>query len=64
MDVLSAADESDRRHAVAVVIHNVLGSFDNTLVVAEAEIVVGTKVDDLLALGSNQCRLRRCNDSL
>lgn len=51
MDILSAANESHRGHAVAVVIHHILGSLYHSRVIAKSEIVVGTEVNDSLAIG-------------
>ena len=64
MNILSATDKSHGRHSVAVMIHDVLGSLDHALVVAEPEVIVRTKVNDFFAFNRNYCRLGRRNDTL
>ena len=48
--ILCTADKADAGHTVATGIHHVLGSLDQTRVVGETEVVVGTEVQQLLAL--------------
>ncbi len=48
MQVLRAADEPDRGHAIAVVIHGALGRFDQRRMVGQPKIVVGAQVDHLI----------------
>ena len=42
--ILRATDETHRTHAEATVIHGLLGGFNQTGVVAQAQIVVGAEV--------------------
>ena len=62
---LGAADEAHRRHAEAVLAHSDRGSIDERRVVGEAEVVVGTEVDDASAISElDVCGLRRGDDAL
>ncbi len=63
MEVLAAADEADRSHAVAAGIHALLGGFDELGVVGEAEVVVGAEVEALLALYHDFGALGALNDT-
>jgi len=47
VQVLCAADEADRGHAEAVVVHRGFGGGDQAGVVGEAEVVVGAEVQHL-----------------
>ncbi len=47
MEILGAADEAHRRHAVAATVHSLLCSLDQTAVVGKAEIVVGAEIEHL-----------------
>ena len=46
VDILCAADEADGSNAVASLIVGSLGCVDQSLVVAQAQVVVGAHVDD------------------
>ncbi len=48
VDVLGAADEADRGHAVAARVQALVGGLDDVGVAGEPEVVVGAHVDDLL----------------
>ena len=63
VDVLRAADEAHRRHAVAAAVHHLLGSLDESGVVAQSQIVVGAEVQHFLALHLDGCALRAFDDS-
>ena len=47
VDVLRAADEADRGHAVAALVQARVGGLDHVGVAGEPEVVVGAHVDDL-----------------
>ena len=47
MQVLRAADEADRGHAEAVVVHRLLRGRDQARIVREAEVIVGAEVQHL-----------------
>ena len=50
VDVLGTADEAHRRHAEAALVHHVLGTFNQTAVVGQAEVVVGAEVQHFFPL--------------
>ena len=54
VDVLGAADEAHRGHAVAAGVQSFPGRFDHVGVGGEAEVVVGAHVDHVLALGAGR----------
>ena len=49
VDVLCAADEPHARHAEAATVHHTLRGLDDTRMVREPQVVVGTKVQHLTA---------------
>lgn len=51
MDILRAADETHRRHAVASAVHGPLGRLDQTGMVRKPQIVVGAEIDHLFSSG-------------
>ena len=64
VDVLAAADETDRRHAEAALVHRVLGGLDEARVVGETQVVVGAEVQYLAACHLDLGALRRFDDAL
>ena len=65
VQVLRAADEADRRHAVTPLVHGLLGGVDQALRVGEAEVVVRAEVQrDAAVFQSNLRALGRCNVAL
>ena len=58
VDVLSAANEPDRRHAVAPAAQAFLRGFDDGGMVGEAEVVVGAEVDDFSSADADGRALR------
>jgi hypothetical protein len=65
MLLLRAADEADRRHAVAVAVERLLACFCQLFIVGKAEIVVGAEVQHPLARGhSDLAGLFRGDDPL
>ena len=64
VDVLRTTDETHRRHTEATLVHHLLRSLDDALVVAQAQIVVGTKVQHFLSRNLNGCTLRALDEAL
>ena len=64
VDVLCAADEADARHAEAALLHHLRSAFDETRMVGEAEVVVGTEVQHLFALHLNGSLLWTFDEAL
>ncbi len=62
--LLRAADEADRRHAVAIAVERPLGRIAKLLAVGEAEIIVGAEVEQFLARHLDLGRLRRTDHAL
>ncbi len=54
---LGPADEAHRRHAIAVAIHRLGGRPPEAFVVGQAQVVVGTEVDDLGAVVEGDHRI-------
>ena len=50
MDILRSADETDRCQAIAFFIVSAFCGIDESLVIAEAKVVVGTHVEQLFAV--------------
>ena len=63
VDVLRATDEAYARHSEAPIIHHLLRCLDKAWVVAQAEIVVGTEVQDFLSPYLNGCPLRAFDET-
>src|SRR5262249_28031280 len=59
VDLLGAADEADRRQAVAVAAQTLVGGLDDGRVIGQAEVVVGAEVDDVATVGADGSALRR-----
>jgi hypothetical protein len=57
VQVLRAADEADRGHAEAVVVHRLLRGGDQAGIVGEAEVVVGAEVQHLPPGHLHMCAL-------
>jgi hypothetical protein len=64
VDVLRAANKSYRRHAVPIVVHDILCSLHNASIIAESKVVVSAEVDDLFSVGSDEGRLGRRDNAL
>ncbi len=52
VDVLGAADEAHRAHAVAALVQTLVGRLDHVGVAAQAQVVVGAEVQHVLVLGA------------
>ena len=62
VDILGAADEADGGHAVATLVHGLLGGLDEAGIVGQAQIVVGAEVEGLAAVfQTDHGTLGRCN---
>ena len=59
-----AADEAHGGHAVAVLLHGLVGSGNECGVIGEAEVVVGAEVEHWPALGGDMGRLGRADRAL
>ena len=64
VDILTAADESDGRHAVAALVHSALGSLHQTLVVRQTQIVVGAEIQNIASRDLDLGALRRLDYTL
>ena len=65
MDLLGAADEANRGHAVAPAIERFFRGRDDRGMVGQAEVVVGAEVEDIRPAGhSYMSALRSGDDSL
>lgn len=62
VDVLTAADETYRRHAVAAVVHGPFRGFDQPRVVRKSEVVVGAEIKYLTTCNFDLRALRRFDD--
>ena len=62
VDVLTAADETHRRHAVAAVVHGPFRGFDQPRVVRKSEVVVGAEIKYLTTCNFDLRALRRFDD--
>ena len=63
MDVLCAANESDGTHAETVRVEGFFCCFDEPGMIGEAEVIIGTEVGDLFAVGFDGRPLGRGDDS-
>ena len=64
VDILCATNEAYARHAEASTIHHLLRSLNQTGMIRQAQIVVGTEVEHFLSCHLNGCTLRTLNESL
>ena len=64
MNILRAADEPDRRHAITETIDGAVRRFTHGRMIGQAEIVVRTKVQDVAVTRSDQASLRAREDTL
>ena len=62
VDVLRAADEAHRRHAVAALAEHVARRREHGRVVGQAEVVVGAEVEQLAPVGERDVRALRRGD--
>ena len=62
--ILTSADEANRRHSVATLIHCSLSRLNQARVVGETQIVVCTKVETTLSVYLNFCSLWRADYTL
>jgi hypothetical protein len=64
VDILSTADETDTTHTEAMSIDSFLGSFTDSGVVGQSQIVVSAEIEDTLpTLNLNLSTLRASDDS-
>ncbi|MPN58235.1 hypothetical protein SDC9_205938 [bioreactor metagenome] len=57
---LGAADEPHRGESIAPLVHGVLGSLDDFLVIRKAEVIVCTKIQNLSSLNLDAAALGAC----
>ena len=64
VDILSATDETHRRHAKAAFFHHPTCSLDETRMIGETEIIVGAEIEHFLSSHADGSPLRTLNDTL
>ena len=63
MNILCPTDKTDGRHTVSTAIHHLLGSLDQSGVIGQSQVIVGTEVQYLFTFYCNGSLLRTLNQA-